>query len=231
MYQYTEFDKAFVRARAAEHRDQLERWQAGQLSDEQFRPLRLQNGWYVQRYAPMLRVAVPYGELNSAQLRVLAQIARDYDTPKPEVLATAQNTQDKISGTAAVPIDAPKLVTNEMVKNMKPGSVLVDIAIDQGGCFEDSHPTTHAEPTFKVHNSVFYCVANMPGAVPHTSTYALTNATLPYVRALANHGWLAACRADASLALGLNVHAGQVTNAGVAQAHSLAEQPLAAALS
>ena len=81
MYQYTEFDKAFVRARAAEHRDQLERWQAGQLSDEQFRPLRLQNGWYVQRYAPMLRVAVPYGEINAAQLQVLARIAREYDTP------------------------------------------------------------------------------------------------------------------------------------------------------
>ena len=112
MYQYTEFDKAFVRARAAEVRDQLGRWQTGQLTEDQFRPLRLQNGWYVQRYAPMLRVAVPYGELNSAQLRVLAQVARDYDTPKPEVLATAQNTQDKISGTAAVPIDAPKLVTN-----------------------------------------------------------------------------------------------------------------------
>ncbi len=107
MYQYTPFDSEFVKARAAQYRDQLERNLAGKLADDDFRPLRLQNGWYVQRYAPMLRVAVPYGELNSAQLRVLAQIARDYDTPKPEVLATAQNTQDKISG-----IDAPKLVTN-----------------------------------------------------------------------------------------------------------------------
>ncbi len=107
MYQYTPFDSEFVKARAAQYRDQLERNLAGKLTDDDFRPLRLQNGWYVQRYAPMLRVAVPYGELNSAQLRVLAQIARDYDTPKPEVLATAQNTQDKISG-----IDAPKLVTN-----------------------------------------------------------------------------------------------------------------------
>ncbi|MEY4499078.1 MAG: alanine dehydrogenase [Actinomycetota bacterium] len=138
---------------------------------------------------------------------------------------------DLVIGAVLIPgAKAPKLVTNEMVKNMKPGSVLVDIAIDQGGCFADSHPTTHADPTFKVHNSVFYCVANMPGAVPHTSTYALTNATLPYVRALANHGWLAACRADGSLALGLNVHAGQVTNAGVAEAHSLPEQKLADAL-
>ncbi len=107
MYQYTPFDSEFVKARAAQYRDQLERNLAGKLADDDFRPLRLQNGWYVQRYAPMLRVAVPYGELNSAQLRVLAQIARDYDTPKPEVLATAQNTQDKISG-----IDAPQLVTN-----------------------------------------------------------------------------------------------------------------------
>ena len=117
-----------------------------------------------------------------------------------------------------------------MIARMKPGAVVVDVAIDQGGCFADSHPTTHAEPTFKVHNSIFYCVANMPGAVPHTSTFALTNATLPYVRAVANHGWLGACRADAALALGLNVHAGQVTNAGVAQAHSLPEQKLSEAL-
>ena len=89
---------------------------------------------------------------------------------------------------------APKLVSNELVSRMKPGSVLVDIAIDQGGCFEDSHPTTHADPVFKVHNSVFYCVANMPGAVPNTSTYALTNATLPYAVELANNGWRDALR-------------------------------------
>jgi sulfite reductase (NADPH) hemoprotein beta-component len=106
MYQYTEFDKAFLRARAAEHRDQLERWQAGQLSDDQFRPLRLQNGWYVQRYAPMLRVAVPYGEINAAQLKVLAKIAREYDTPDATLLAEAQATQDKLPGLA------PKLTTN-----------------------------------------------------------------------------------------------------------------------
>jgi sulfite reductase (NADPH) hemoprotein beta-component len=112
MYRYTPFDSEFVKARAAQYRDQLTRNLAGKLGDDEFRPLRLQNGWYVQRYAPMLRVAVPYGELNSAQLRVLSHIARDYDTPKPEVLATAQTTQDKISGTAAVAIDAPKLVTN-----------------------------------------------------------------------------------------------------------------------
>jgi len=114
---------------------------------------------------------------------------------------------------------APKLVSNDLVKRMKPGSVLVDIAIDQGGCFADSHPTTHAEPTFPVHNSVFYCVANMPGAVPNTSTYALTNATLPYVVELADKGWRAALKADAALALGLNTHEGQLTNEPVAAAH------------
>jgi sulfite reductase (NADPH) hemoprotein beta-component len=106
MYQYTEFDKQFVRARAAQHRDQLERWQAGQLSDDEFKPLRLQNGWYVQRYAPMLRVAVPYGEISAPQLHVLAKIARDFDTPEPVLLAQAQATQDKIIGLA------PKLTTN-----------------------------------------------------------------------------------------------------------------------
>ena len=90
---------------------------------------------------------------------------------------------------------APKLVTNELVSRMKPGSVLVDIAVDQGGCFEDTHPTTHEDPTFKVHDSIFYCVANMPGAVPNTSTYALTNVTLRYAVALANLGVKAACSA------------------------------------
>ena len=114
---------------------------------------------------------------------------------------------------------APKLVSNAQVAQMKPGSVLVDIAIDQGGCFEDSRPTTHAEPTFRVYESVFYCVANMPGAVPVASTYALTNATLPYALELANLGWEAACAADKSLASGLNVHDGKVMYPAVAQAH------------
>ncbi|NBU32784.1 MAG: alanine dehydrogenase [Actinobacteria bacterium] len=116
---------------------------------------------------------------------------------------------------------APKLVSNELVSRMKPGSVLVDIAIDQGGCFEDSKPTTHADPTYQVHNSLFYCVANMPGAVPHTSTYALTNVTLPYALALANKGWQKAVKDDRALALGLNVHAGHVTYPGVAEAFDL----------
>jgi alanine dehydrogenase len=117
---------------------------------------------------------------------------------------------------------APKLVTNAQVGKMKPGSVLVDIAIDQGGCFEDSRPTTHAEPTFPVHNSIFYCVANMPGAVPVASTYALTNATLPYALAIANKGWERAIAEDSALALGLNVHAGKIVYDAVALAHGYA---------
>jgi len=121
---------------------------------------------------------------------------------------------------------APTLVTNEQVSRMKPGSVLVDISIDQGGCFEDSHATTHEDPTFKVHNSVFYCVANMPGAVPHTSTYALTNVTLPYAVELANHGWRKALQADPALALGLNTHDGQIIYGPVAEAFGFASLSL-----
>ncbi|MGH3433130.1 MAG: alanine dehydrogenase, partial [Thermocrispum sp.] len=125
---------------------------------------------------------------------------------------------------------APKLVSNAQVARMKPGSVLVDISIDQGGCFADSRPTTHDEPTYPVHNSVFYCVANMPGAVPRTSTYGLTNVTLPYVVQLAEHGWRTAANAASSLAKGLNTHGGKLTNAPVARAHDLPATPLAAAL-
>lgn len=134
---------------------------------------------------------------------------------------------DLVIGSVLIPgAKAPKLVSNELVSKMKQGSVLVDIAVDQGGCFADSRPTTHADPTFSVHGSLFYCVANMPGAVPNTSTYALTNATMPYVRSLANLGWKAALRADSALALGLNTVAGEVVNAAVAQAHGLAHREL-----
>jgi alanine dehydrogenase len=129
---------------------------------------------------------------------------------------------DLVIGAVLIPgAKAPKLVTNAQVARMKQGSVLVDIAIDQGGCFEDSRPTTHDNPTFQVHGSVFYCVANMPGAVANTSTYALTNVTLPYALELANKGWKEACRTDHALALGLNTHAGEVTYAPVADAHGL----------
>jgi len=115
---------------------------------------------------------------------------------------------------------APKLVSNEQVRMMKPGSVLVDIAIDQGGCFADSRPTTHQDPTFEIHKSIFYCVANMPGAVPVTSTYALTNATLPFALAIANKGWREAIREDRALSMGLNVHDGKIFYEAVARAHN-----------
>ncbi len=129
---------------------------------------------------------------------------------------------DMVIGTVLIPgAKAPKLVTNELVSQMKPGSVLVDVAIDQGGCFEDSRPTTHADPTFRVHDSIFYCVANMPGAVPNTSTWALTNATLAYALQLADKGWKRACKENRPLSLGLNVHAGQITYPAVADAFGL----------
>ncbi|MFY1585429.1 alanine dehydrogenase [Micromonospora sp. WMMD734] len=134
---------------------------------------------------------------------------------------------DLVIGAVLVPgAKAPTLISNELVSRMKPGSVLVDISIDQGGCFEDSRPTTHAEPTYQVHDSIFYCVANMPGAVPHTSTYALTNVTLPYALELANQGWRDALRHDPALALGLNTHDGQVVYGPVAEAHGMAVLPL-----
>src|SRR5712691_389216 len=139
---------------------------------------------------------------------------------------------DLVIGAVLVPgAKAPKLISNELVSRMKPGSVLVDISIDQGGCFEDSHPTTHADPTYKVHESVFYCVANMPGAVPHTSTYALTNVTLPYIMEIAKYGWRDALRKDPSLALGLNTHDGTITCAPVAEAQGLPAVPLVEVLS
>src|SRR5581483_90626 len=135
---------------------------------------------------------------------------------------------DLVIGAVLVPgAKAPMLVSDDLVARMKPGSVLVDISIDQGGCFESSHPTTHSQPTYPVHDSVFYCVANMPGAVPHTSTYALTNVTLPYAIELADKGWQGALRADAALALGLNTHEGQLTNGPVAEAHGYQAVPLA----
>ena len=138
---------------------------------------------------------------------------------------------DMVIGAVLVPgAKAPTLVSNELVSQMKPGSVLVDIAVDQGGCFEDTHATTHADPTYEVHNSIFYCVANMPGSVPNTSTWALTNATLPYAVRLAEKGWLDASRADRSLGLGLNTHAGEVVYAPVAEAHGLTHRDLAEVL-
>jgi alanine dehydrogenase len=135
---------------------------------------------------------------------------------------------DLVIGAVLVPgAKAPVLVTDEMVAAMRPGSVLVDIFVDQGGCFESTRPTTHSHPTFEVHSSIFYCVANMPGAVPHTSTYALTNVTIPYALEIANRGVVEAARRDPALALGVNVVGGQVTYEPVAEAHGLTSVPLA----
>jgi alanine dehydrogenase len=159
---------------------------------------------------------------------VLRQVDRIYQGHVQTVASNSYEVEravidaDLVIGAVLVPgAKAPTLISNELVSRMKPGSVLVDISIDQGGCFEDSRPTTHADPTYRVHNSIFYCVANMPGAVPHTSTYALTNVTLPYAVALANKGWQQALRDDHSLALGLNTHGGEITYAPVADAHGV----------
>lgn len=132
-----------------------------------------------------------------------------------------------IGAVLVVGAKAPVLVPDELVSRMRPGSVLVDISVDQGGCFESTRPTTHSDPTFPVHGSLFYCVSNMPGAVPHSSTYALANATLPYVQEIADHGWKDAARADPALAEGVNVVAGSVVCEPVAAAHGLAATPLA----
>ncbi|MGG5753629.1 alanine dehydrogenase [Zafaria sp. Z1313] len=151
-------------------------------------------------------------EIDTAHAGRIKTLASSQFTIAAEVAAA-----DLVIGSVLIPgAAAPKLVTKDMVAQMRPGSVLVDIAIDQGGCFEGSRPTTHAEPTFRVHDAVYYCVANMPGAVPQTSTAALTNATLPYALRIADKGWRRALAEDAGLAAGLNVHAGRVTLASVA---------------
>ncbi|GAA4624328.1 alanine dehydrogenase [Cellulomonas oligotrophica] len=140
-------------------------------------------------------------------------------------------TADLVVGAVLLPgARAPRLVSNELVAAMRPGSVLVDVAVDQGGCFEDTRATTHDDPTYRVHDSVFYCVANMPGAVPVTSTRALTNVTLPYLAALANHGWQGATVRDAALAGGLTTHAGRLLSAAVADAHGYRVDALGADL-
>jgi alanine dehydrogenase len=176
-------------------------------------------------------IAVAYGmhadvtvlDLSIARLR---EIDAQYDgqvktiTSNTLELEQAVLDADLVIGAVLVPgAKAPTLVSNNLVSRMKPGSVLVDIAIDQGGCFEDSRPTTHAEPTYQVHDSVFYCVANMPGAVPRTSTYALTNATLPYVVAVADKGWKEATATVPGLADGLSTHDGKLLSTEVAAAH------------
>jgi alanine dehydrogenase len=135
-----------------------------------------------------------------------------------------------IGAVLVVGAKAPTLVSDQLVASMREGSVLVDISVDQGGCFESTRPTTHSDPTFEVNGSLFYCVANMPGAVPHSSTHALVNATVPYILEIAQHGWRGAVRADAALAEGVNVVEGSVVYEPVAATHGLRVTPLAAAL-
>ncbi|WP_067564298.1 alanine dehydrogenase [Nocardia acidivorans] len=177
-----------------------------------------------------MRADVTVLDLNIARLREIDDLyhgqVRTVVSNRTEV-ETLLLEADLVIGAVLVPgAKAPTLVSNALVSHMKPGSVLVDIAIDQGGCFADSRPTTHDEPTYRVHDSIFYCVANMPGAVPHTSTVALTNATLPYVVALADKGWRAATAADKGLAAGLSTHAGTLLSESVAAAHGYVAESL-----
>ena len=177
-------------------------------------------GYNAARVAKGMGARVTVFDLNLNTLRKIdAEFGGNIETRYSSSLdlETAVKDADLVIGAVLVPgAKAPKLVTNSTVAGMKSGAVLVDIAIDQGGCFEDSRPTTHDDPTFAVHDTVFYCVANMPGSVPRTSTYALTNSTMPYVLKLADKGWRAACQADAALAKGLSTHEGGLLSEQVA---------------
>ena len=177
-------------------------------------------GYNAARVAGGMGAAVTVFDVNINRLRELDAefgIAIRTRYSSAYELEDAVKRADLVIGAVLVPgAKAPTLVSNSVVAHMKPGAVLVDIAIDQGGCFEDSRPTTHDEPTFDVHDTLFYCVANMPSAVPKTSTFALTNATMPYVLKLADHGWRAACRSDPALAQGLSTHDGALLSEHVA---------------
>jgi len=169
-------------------------------------------GYNAARVAGGMGASVMVFDVNIAKLRLLdAEFGGHMGTRYTSAyeLEGAVRRADLVIGAVLVPgAKAPKLIPNSLVAQMKPGAVLVDISIDQGGCFEDSRPTTHDQPTFTVHDTLFYCVANMPSAVPKTSTVALTNATMPYAIKLAEHGWQAACRSDPALAKGLSTHNG-----------------------
>lgn len=173
---------------------------------------------------------VTIADINLARLRYLSEtLPKNVKTLYASELRIRQELSDVdlIIGSVLVPGDkAPHLITKEMLTLMQPGTVLVDVAIDQGGCFETSHPTTHSAPTYVINGIVHYAVANIPGAVPYTSTLALTNATLPYVIALANKGWKKACKEDTSLALGLNIVGGKVTYKAVADVFELKYDPI-----
>jgi len=183
------------------------------------------SGTHAAEMAVGLRADVTVVDRSVKRLRELSTI---FGSQLKTVYSTADTIEDLvrdadlvIGAVLVTGAAAPKLVTRAMVKTMKPGTVLVDIAIDQGGCFETSRPTTHAEPTFVLDGVIHYCVTNMPGAVPRTSTFALTNATLPYVRSLADCGWQQAIAKDSGLARGLNVHDGALTHEAVANALGL----------
>ncbi|WP_433566858.1 alanine dehydrogenase [Nocardia sp. CA-151230] len=177
-----------------------------------------------------MRAEVTVFDVNLAALRVIDDLYRGRVrtvVSNTLELETRIREADLVIGAVLVPgARAPRLISNDLVAQMKPGSVLVDIAIDQGGCFADSNPTTHADPTYRVHESVFYCVANMPGAVPHTATIALTNATLPYVVSLAEQGWSEAVVNDPGLANGLSTHRGLLLSESIAEAHGYTAKSL-----
>ncbi len=182
-------------------------------------------GYNAARIASGMGSSVMVLDVNLAKLRLLdaefgGRIGTRYSSAYE--LEGAVKRADLVIGAVLVPgAKAPTLISNSLVAQMKPGAVLVDISIDQGGCFEDSRPTTHDDPTFAVHDTLFYCVANMPAAVPKTSTYALTNATMPYVLQLADRGWQVACRSDPALAKGLSTHDGALLSEQVAADLSL----------
>ena len=179
-------------------------------------------GTHAAEMAVGLRADVTVVDRSVDRLRELSSIfgsaLRTAYSTTQTIERLVQDADLVIGAVLVVGATAPKLVTRAMIKKMKTGAVLVDISIDQGGCFETSRPTTHSDPTFVVDGVIHYCVANMPGAVPRTSTYALTNATLPYVRSIADRGWQEALQRDPGLAAGLNVHAGKVMHEAVAQA-------------
>lgn len=191
-------------------------------------------GFSAARVAAGMGADVTVMDINPVRMRQIDELSGGavrtrFSTSLDVAEACAQ--ADLVIGAALVPgARSPKLVTRETVEAMSPGSVLVDIAIDQGGCFEDSHVTTHSQPTYEVDGKVFYCVGNMPGAVPYTSTYALTNATLPYAVTLADLGWREACRTSPELARGLATCAGSLYTAGVGQALDLPVADLAGLL-
>ena len=187
-------------------------------------------GSHAAQMAAGMGADVTIADINLTRLRYLNEtLPKNVKTLYASELRIRQELPDVdlVVGSVLIPGDkAPHLITKSMLSMMQPGTVLVDVAIDQGGCFETSHPTTHSAPTYVVDGIVHYAVANIPGAVPYTSTLALTNATLPYVIAIANKGWKKACKDDSSLALGLNIIEGKVVYKAVADVFGLNYEPM-----